>query len=296
MFYLAGMALNDYLDRAIDARERPNRPLPSGRVSPEGAVAYASTLIAIGLIALAGSSREQLVAGVILVALIILYNLLHTRTRLSVLLMGACRSMVLVTAALGFGMPSTPWPVLGPALLVLVYVAGFSLVARREAAFESPTGSDRCGHCHYPVPRTPGTCPECGRSLDPGRQGDFLAAGAANVRERFRCAPFVGPILLLSAIFVHVLPAASGPVDLRRVLLLTALFVVTGFLLAWTTAAAKLIEKRPPQVGRAITMWIAALSLADAYLALLADAGILALLCIACFLITRLAQRRIAGT
>ena len=32
--YLAGMALNDYADREVDAVERPARPIPSGRVSP----------------------------------------------------------------------------------------------------------------------------------------------------------------------------------------------------------------------------------------------------------------------
>ena len=30
--YLAGMVFNDVFDRRIDARERPNRPIPSGRV------------------------------------------------------------------------------------------------------------------------------------------------------------------------------------------------------------------------------------------------------------------------
>ena len=32
--YLAGMALNDYADREVDAVERPGRPIPSGRVTP----------------------------------------------------------------------------------------------------------------------------------------------------------------------------------------------------------------------------------------------------------------------
>ena len=34
LMYLAGMALNDYADREIDAVERPSRPIPSGRISP----------------------------------------------------------------------------------------------------------------------------------------------------------------------------------------------------------------------------------------------------------------------
>uniref|UniRef100_UPI00215636E7 UbiA family prenyltransferase n=1 Tax=Streptomyces sp. SM12 TaxID=1071602 RepID=UPI00215636E7 len=32
--YWAGMALNDWADREEDARDRPGRPIPSGRVSP----------------------------------------------------------------------------------------------------------------------------------------------------------------------------------------------------------------------------------------------------------------------
>ena len=31
LFYVGGMYLNDYFDRAIDARERPDRPIPGGR-------------------------------------------------------------------------------------------------------------------------------------------------------------------------------------------------------------------------------------------------------------------------
>ncbi len=36
--YEAGMALNDWADRAEDAVERPHRPLPSGRVRPAAAL------------------------------------------------------------------------------------------------------------------------------------------------------------------------------------------------------------------------------------------------------------------
>ena len=32
--YWAGMAANDWADRELDAVERPERPIPSGRVSP----------------------------------------------------------------------------------------------------------------------------------------------------------------------------------------------------------------------------------------------------------------------
>src|SRR4051812_2117383 len=42
--YMAGMALNDWADRETDARERPGRPIPSGRVSPELALGLAAGL------------------------------------------------------------------------------------------------------------------------------------------------------------------------------------------------------------------------------------------------------------
>src|SRR5690625_2374384 len=56
--YLSGMALNDYADRALDAEERPERPIPSGRISPKEALALASGLSVAGL-ALAGSAGRQ---------------------------------------------------------------------------------------------------------------------------------------------------------------------------------------------------------------------------------------------
>ena len=47
LLYMAGMVWNDYFDLAEDKRDRPFRPLPSGRVSVRAAVI-------IGLLLLAG--------------------------------------------------------------------------------------------------------------------------------------------------------------------------------------------------------------------------------------------------
>ncbi|MET7302629.1 SCO3242 family prenyltransferase [Embleya sp. NPDC005575] len=47
--YWAGMALNDYADRDLDAKERPDRPIPSGRISPDEALATAAGLTAAGM-------------------------------------------------------------------------------------------------------------------------------------------------------------------------------------------------------------------------------------------------------
>ncbi|MES5824013.1 SCO3242 family prenyltransferase [Streptomyces sp. RG80] len=62
--YWAGMALNDYADATVDAVERPQRPVPSGRVTRRTALATACGLTAagLGLAALTGGRRALGVA------------------------------------------------------------------------------------------------------------------------------------------------------------------------------------------------------------------------------------------
>lgn len=57
--YWAGMALNDYADRELDATERPERPIPSGRITPSQALTVATTLTATGIALAAMSGRTR---------------------------------------------------------------------------------------------------------------------------------------------------------------------------------------------------------------------------------------------
>ncbi len=45
LLYLSGMVLNDYFDREVDARERPERPIPSGHVAPATALRLGLTML-----------------------------------------------------------------------------------------------------------------------------------------------------------------------------------------------------------------------------------------------------------
>ena len=45
----AGNAINDYFDREIDKINKPLRPIPSGRISPQNAKIYAGILFAVSL-------------------------------------------------------------------------------------------------------------------------------------------------------------------------------------------------------------------------------------------------------
>ncbi len=50
LFTGAGNTINDYYDIEIDKINRPDRPIPSGRLSPKEALALSITLFALGLI------------------------------------------------------------------------------------------------------------------------------------------------------------------------------------------------------------------------------------------------------
>ena len=50
MITAAGNVINDYYDREIDAVNRPERPIPSGSVSPKGALLWSAALFAAGIV------------------------------------------------------------------------------------------------------------------------------------------------------------------------------------------------------------------------------------------------------
>ncbi|MFE0253933.1 SCO3242 family prenyltransferase [Streptomyces sp. NPDC059010] len=74
--YWAGMALNDYADAAVDAVERPERPVPSGRVPRRAALAVAGGLTVAGLgLAAAAGGRRSVFAAVPLAGAVWAYDL-----------------------------------------------------------------------------------------------------------------------------------------------------------------------------------------------------------------------------
>ena len=288
MLYVSGMALNDLADRAIDARERPKRPIPSGRATPRGAAAFASVLVVAALGLLSLTTVPSLVAGIVLLVLIVLYDLTHARTAATVALMGACRGMVYVVAALAIAPLAAPTIVIGPALCLAVYVAAFSITARREASVPPDEPAHACGRCGHLLAGPSSKCPECG-------------SGAAIERGprpgRFLRASMLLPLPLAAALLF--LPRELFEVTSRRATEIATVVggLVAGFLLlACLYTASKLLARRPPPIGRAVTLWIASIALFDSTLLFLLRSVPLAIVALACFALTRWAQRRIAGT
>jgi len=133
LLYIGGMALNDIMDEPIDRAERPQRPIPSGRIARSSAALFVMACFTISLAVLAAQSALALAYGFVLMIAIVIYNVIHARHAAAVILMGLCRGLVYVTAALAAG-GRPAWEALGllSAGLVL-YVLLFSIVARGEA-------------------------------------------------------------------------------------------------------------------------------------------------------------------
>jgi 4-hydroxybenzoate polyprenyltransferase len=137
LLYLAGMVLNDYFDREQDARERPERPIPSGRVEAGAALRFGVTLTVLG-IAAAGiassvaASGWPLIIAVLLAAGVWSYDAVLKQTPLAPLAMGACR---MLNVLLGMSLHDGPWQPVHwiVAAGVGVYVMGVTLFARSEA-------------------------------------------------------------------------------------------------------------------------------------------------------------------
>jgi hypothetical protein len=143
LFYTAGMYLNDAYDAEIDARERPERPIPSGRVSAATVFAAGFGMMAAGLVLLAwvgygmpgGTGIGPVVGGVGLGAAIVLYNRRHKDNPASPVLMGLCRVLVYVTAGLAVADELPPELQVG-ALLLLCYLIGLTYIAKQETLGE----------------------------------------------------------------------------------------------------------------------------------------------------------------
>jgi 4-hydroxybenzoate polyprenyltransferase len=122
LFYVGGMYLNVYFDRAVDARERPGRPIPSGAMSATAVAVIGFGLLAAGVLASATTGATASVFALLLAAAIVTYDLFHKGNPFGPTVMGGCRALVYAVAAAALG-----------AVAIGAYVAGLSYAARQES-------------------------------------------------------------------------------------------------------------------------------------------------------------------
>nr|WP_258341450.1 UbiA family prenyltransferase [Saccharopolyspora gregorii] len=130
--YWAGMALNDWADRELDAAERPERPIPSGRLGAGAALGIAAVLAGSGAAAAAvvGSAEAGLVAA--LAAAVVGYDVVFKTGPAGPVAMAACRGLDVL---LGAGGARAAWPA---AALLAAHTCSVTALSRGEVRGTDP--------------------------------------------------------------------------------------------------------------------------------------------------------------
>lgn len=149
--YVSGMVLNDWFDLEIDRQERPERPLPSGRISLTTAACLGFGLLVAGVLAASLSPWTMPEArpgwlpgliGLVLAGCILAYNGWLKKNGFGPFAMGSCRTLnVLLGMSLLTPDSYSQWQ---PFQLLAaggigVYILGVTVFARGEAG-TSPRG------------------------------------------------------------------------------------------------------------------------------------------------------------
>jgi 4-hydroxybenzoate polyprenyltransferase len=151
LLYTAGMVLNDVFDVERDRRERPERPIPAGRIGLTTARQLGCGLLIAGLVAgwaagylpfaESGLPWRSGAVATLLVVMILAYNGLLKQTPLGPLAMGSCR-LLNVLLGMSAAAPCTDgWNLAGfgaaqltAAAGIGIYITGVAWLARNEAA------------------------------------------------------------------------------------------------------------------------------------------------------------------
>ena len=140
LLYLAGIVFNDYFDIEIDKKERPTRPLPSGKITKRKALTIAiSSMIAANVIALVINWTSFIIA-IILTTIIIAYDygLKHNNIT-GPIVMGLARSINVILGAspalstLLLSVTASKM-LLFIAISLFLYVVAISILSKKEVS------------------------------------------------------------------------------------------------------------------------------------------------------------------
>lgn len=144
LLYIAGIILNDYFDIEIDKRERPSRPLPSGKISKMYALGIAIVALLIAnTMALFVSLVSLAVSGVLTLA-IIAYDYRLKHSVLGPFAMGSTRFLNVIFGAspVLLYIDNHSLAILGTAAASLFfYVSSITLLSKKEVGNERPNST-----------------------------------------------------------------------------------------------------------------------------------------------------------
>jgi len=136
--YASGMVWNDYFDAGIDAIERPDRPIPSGKINPKNAAIFAIILMAMGIGCalsvelLRGFSGTTLIIALAIVFFILAYDGGGKNFLFGPILMGSCRffNVLLGWSVVGNTLTEIAYLQAG---IIGIYIIGVTFYAKHEA-------------------------------------------------------------------------------------------------------------------------------------------------------------------
>ena len=129
--YAGGVVLNDFFDRAVDAVERPERPMPSGRVPAARAATLGVVLLVAGFAAATQASRVSAGVAAAIGSFVVAYDARAKRHPIvGPICMGVCRGLnLLLGVSADAGALHAGWPI---GLFSVVYIAAVTTVSRGE--------------------------------------------------------------------------------------------------------------------------------------------------------------------
>ncbi|MDJ0554614.1 MAG: UbiA-like protein EboC [Microcoleaceae cyanobacterium MO_207.B10] len=129
--YGGGVVFNDVFDAELDAQERPERPIPSGRASRNGAIGLGTSLLILGIIAAGQVSTVSAVVATVVALAALLYDAWGKHNPvLGPVNMGICRGGNLLLGASAIaGMLAQIWFL---ALIPIGYIAAVTAISQGE--------------------------------------------------------------------------------------------------------------------------------------------------------------------
>lgn len=129
--YGGGVVMNDVFDAKLDSIERPERPIPSGKVSLKSAAFMGISLLFLGILAAAMFSSISGIIAIVIALLTVIYNrFAKHHVFLGPLTMGMCRGGNLILGMSVLPESYQKWVFI--ALLPIAYIGAITLISQDE--------------------------------------------------------------------------------------------------------------------------------------------------------------------
>jgi len=134
--FCSGMIFNDYFDLQIDKKERPERPLPSKKISKQNAFLLGIIFLILANLFASIVGYPALIISLIMTTLIFIYN--YKLKFISFLGIFNLSFIRFLNVLLGFSLLSITFDIIQYAIPIGIFVGGISILAKNESDLITP--------------------------------------------------------------------------------------------------------------------------------------------------------------